>query len=83
MTKRDLVKIAINYTIAGAVTSASANIVEDNTDIVVEENLLARVGCAVVGVYAASLSKPYVSAGVDKIANWRIARKELKTATAE
>lgn len=78
MTKRDLVKIAINYTIAGAVESAAETTLECNTDIVVEDNLFARVGCAVAGVYIASRTKPLVSNGVDKIANSWLARKEQK-----
>lgn len=79
MEKRNLVKIAINYTIAGAVESAAESTVECNTDITVEDNLLARVGCAMIGVYVAQRTKPYVSAGVDWIADRRIARKAMKS----
>jgi hypothetical protein len=82
MTKRDVVKIAINYAISGAVSSATETVIENNTDIVVEDNLAARVGCAVIGVYVASRTKPLVSNAVDKVADWRIARKAEKTTEA-
>lgn len=78
MEKRDLVKVAINYTIAGAVESVAESAVENTTDIVIEDNLFARVGCAMIGVYVANRTKPYISAGVDWIADKRTARKAMK-----
>jgi hypothetical protein len=83
MTKRDIVKIAANYAVAGLAESAIESTVENNTDIVVEDNLPVRVGIAVASVYIASRTKPYTSKAVDKIADSWKSRKERKLTVVE
>lgn len=80
MTKRQIVKIAVKFTVAGALENAAENTLENYTDIIVDDNLAATVGCAVFGVYASSVIAPYTNAAVDKIADSWIARKEMRAA---
>jgi hypothetical protein len=80
MPKRELAMIAINYTIAATVERSARSAVDAHTDIVVEDNLPAKVGCMVVGLYVADKTKPFVAKTVDKIADSWQARKDQKKA---
>jgi hypothetical protein len=84
MPKRELVMIAINYAIASTVEKTARNAVDTHTDIIVEENLPAKVGCMVVGLYVADKTKPFVAMTVDKVADsWQTRKDQKKAAKLE
>lgn len=80
MPKRELALIAINYTIAATVEKTTRSTLENHTDINVDDSIIAKVGCSVVGLYVASKTKPFVAGTVDKIADSWQARKDQKRA---
>jgi hypothetical protein len=81
MLNRDLAKIAINYYVAGKATQAVKSLVEHHTSIEdVEDNLVVRIGCDMLGLAIAGQTKPYVSIAVDKLADRWQERKAKKAA---
>lgn len=81
---RQIAKSAVNITVAGATSAVVDSAVRANIENPEEHDTVITAGSLAAGWYVASRTRRITDPMVDKIANWRLARKENKSpATAE
>ncbi|HEX4502750.1 MAG TPA: hypothetical protein VH187_16560 [Scandinavium sp.] len=69
MTKLDIAKYAVSMIVALKTTSVVEQQVEQHTSLDTD-GIPVKVGCTVVGQYAAYRAKPYTDVAVERTFNW-------------